>query len=647
MHGLARSRRIPETLRLLQRVGAAIEVFEVIDERPHQPEKRIRPPGAELGGFVECRHRFGEFALGVRCLLVCLPRLAVDSMQVAVTVAKRTFQQTVVGVDRQGLRERFARHLPLRLTNSRRGRSIVVDDAIGKRHRLAGQRMLQPGSGNPPQTRGAEVVIAVPQSADAIEFDRRHLCPQPFRAQGDHQLVPSDERRHQQERDSRDSAGQTRPRHRWCVGGTKDDVRWGSGSGSRTGVDSHRWWQGVSIVLRQRWHADRRRLVNSGSGRGPSFAFGLGHAAGRHAFEIFANGAGIAVSIGRRSGEELGDDRPQRQRTRLAERIGRLQRSDPVLQPARVGRAVRLDAGQHLVEQHADCPEVGVGVDLAGLGFLAPATRRCEGCAEVVARHFPAERQRFGDAKVENLDLVGPEEPDVSRLQVAVQQGVKPTPVDRRLQSVRGFEELAQLNRDADGALRRQRAGGENLREIPAVEIFHRDVEVAAFGAVLVDDRHVLADAAELLVQLRAPALGLEYVVAVGVGADRNQLERDVAIVSAVGGEEHDGHAAASDLADDFVRPDANALEARRSSPSSPDARRRRQPGANASTHVRATLPVKSRLAGAAVDDERSTDAPGVPFRMNTLSASRADAERIVNAAPRLSGTRCWPQPQK
>jgi hypothetical protein len=73
-----------------------------------------------------------------------------------------------------------------------------------------------------------------------------------------------------------------------------------------------------------------------------------------------------------------------------------------------------------------------------------------------------------------------------------------------------------------------------------------------------------------------------------------------MAIVSAVGGEEHDGHAAASDLADDFVRPDADALEYR--------------------CHHR-----PRRMRG------------GVPLRVNTLWASRANAERVVNAAPGLS----------
>ncbi len=141
---------------------------------------------------------------------------------------------------------------------------------------------------------------------------------------------------------------------------------------------------------------------------------------------------------------------------------------------------------------------------------------------------------------------------------------MKVASVDRRLEAVRRFEEMTQLNRDTDGALRRQRAGRENLGEISSVEIFHRDVEVAALGAVFVHNRNVLTDPAELLLKLRAPALGLEDLLRVTIRSGRNQLERNMTTVPAIGCEEHDGHAAASDLVDDLVRSDANALKNRR-----------------------------------------------------------------------------------
>src|SRR5262245_64377910 len=103
---------------------------------------------------------------------------------------------------------------------------------------------------------------------------------------------------------------------------------------------------------------------------------------------------------------------------------------------------------------------------------------------------------------------------------------MKLAPVDRRLEAVRDFEEMTQLNRNTVGAVRRQRAGRKDLREIPAVEIFHRDVEVAALGAVFVDDGNVLTDLAELLLELGAPALGFEDLLRVSIGSNRNKLER-------------------------------------------------------------------------------------------------------------------------
>jgi hypothetical protein len=40
----------------------------------------------------------------------------------------------------------------------------------------------------------------------------------------------------------------------------------------------------------------------------PAFTFGLSHATEPDGFEIVSNGASIAVSIGRTSREQLGDD---------------------------------------------------------------------------------------------------------------------------------------------------------------------------------------------------------------------------------------------------------------------------------------------------------------------------------------------------
>ena len=60
-------------------------------------------------------------------------------------------------------------------------------------------------------------------------------------------------------------------------------------------------------------------------------------------------------------------------------------------------------AADHLVQQHADRPEIGVRIDVAGIETFG---REIRDAAEVVARDFSAERQRLRDPEVEHLDLI-------------------------------------------------------------------------------------------------------------------------------------------------------------------------------------------------------------------------------------------------
>ena len=106
------------------------------------------------------------------------------------------------------------------------------------------------------------------------------------------------------------------------------------------------------------------------------------------------------------------------------------------------------------------------------------------------------------------------------------------------------------------GASGRHRPFADHLREVPALQVFHRDEEIRSVRAVLVDDRHVSALAAEFLLQRGSPALGFEHLLAVPIGFDRDQLERDPLVRQRVGRQEHDGHAPAPDLLVDLVPPD-------------------------------------------------------------------------------------------
>ena len=152
----------------------------------------------------------------------------------------------------------------------------------------------------------------------------------------------------------------------------------------------------------------------------------------------------------------------------------------------------------------------------------------------------------------------------IARLQIAVQKRAKLPAINRRLEAVSRFQEMAQLDRDPDRTFGRQRPVGDDLRKVPAFEVLHRDVEISAFGVVFVHDWNVAAGATQLLLQLRAPALGFHDFVCFPVGSNRHELERNLAAVPAVGRQKDDGHSAAADFVDNFVRSNANALKDRR-----------------------------------------------------------------------------------
>src|SRR5262245_65044135 len=95
LHRLAIARREPVALCLLQRIGAAVDVLEPVDERAAQTEKRIGPVRTQLRRLAERRHRLGEFLLRLDRFPPRFPRLAVDPMELALAVAQRRSQPLV------------------------------------------------------------------------------------------------------------------------------------------------------------------------------------------------------------------------------------------------------------------------------------------------------------------------------------------------------------------------------------------------------------------------------------------------------------------------------------------------------------------------------------------------------------------------
>src|SRR5262249_52353427 len=97
------------------------------------------------------------------------------------------------------------------------------------------------------------------------------------------------------------------------------------------------------------------------------------------------------------------------------------------------------------------------------------------GAAEVVASDFAAERQRLRGAKVQHLDGIARHDPDISRFQIVVQQYT--TRGGNGLEPIRLFEKLTKLTGDGDRACPGQGPAMDDLRQVLAGDIFHRDVE--------------------------------------------------------------------------------------------------------------------------------------------------------------------------
>ena len=109
------------------------------------------------------------------------------------------------------------------------------------------------------------------------------------------------------------------------------------------------------------------------------------------------------------------------------------------------------------------------------VGRFEPLRRQVRHAAEIVARDLAAERQRLGDPEVEDLDVAGRRQPHVARLQIAVHERDEITAVDAGREPVRGVEEAAQLARDAARLFRRDLAAADDVGEVLAVDVLHRD----------------------------------------------------------------------------------------------------------------------------------------------------------------------------
>ena len=203
--------------------------------------------------------------------------------------------------------------------------------------------------------------------------------------------------------------------------------------------------------------------------------------------------------------------------------------------------AERHPAREDLEDHDAERVDVAAEVDLLAARLLR---------AHVLGRaHDEAGRGRrgrggapfLGDPEVHQPDLAARVAHDVGRLQVAVDDAH----VVDRAQAVR------ELQRRREGLLDRQPAAlAQDLAQVDALHVLHRDVAQALVLAVLVDAADVLvADAPGQL------DLGLEAPGDLGIARDLRpqHLDRDVLVEQPVVGAVDDAHAALAELLLDLV----------------------------------------------------------------------------------------------
>jgi hypothetical protein len=228
------------------------------------------------------------------------------------------------------------------------------------------------------------------------------------------------------------------------------------------------------------------------------------------------------------------DHRRRGRRRQLPDAGGRVE--DGVDGGLRVLRRERQTAGEHLVEHHAQRPEVGAVVDGVAQHLLRRHVEDGSQGAPVLGELFRSEQ--LGDAEIEDLHRPAVRHQDVGGLDVAVD--------DPQLVSPR--QPLGDLGGDVEGAVERQGAAGDLLlQRLPGV-VGHGHEHPAVRGLVdLVDDADVgvleAGDRLRLLQEARA-----RQGVARQLGGD--ELDGDLPAELQILGLVDDTHPPLADLLD-------------------------------------------------------------------------------------------------
>ena len=188
-------------------------------------------------------------------------------------------------------------------------------------------------------------------------------------------------------------------------------------------------------------------------------------------------------------------------------------------------------AADHLEQHHAERPEVGVRAHLVRDQPLRRSVR--DGAGDVRAK-LTALFERLGNAEVEHPPVTIRRNHQVRRLEIGMDDPVG-LPVDDTRERMRPFHELAQPRRVAGGIVSREPSLPEQGFERLPFDELHRDVEVIAIGAEVVDDRHHPMRLRKPLLEDRALAFSLDPF-RTPFAVVQHEFQRDWAVVGNAGG---------------------------------------------------------------------------------------------------------------
>ena len=298
-------------------------------------------------------------------------------------------------------------------------------------------------------------------------------------------------------------------------------------------------------------------LAGSGAPRGIQVDEGSAHRlAPPVRFQVVHQLAGGGITQVRIRRQGLDEDAAQRLGTGVRRGRRRHPRANHALQPLGGVRLVRLKARHHFIQHHRHRPQVRIHADLAQ---VQPLRRSVRHAAELVAGQPPRKRERLGDSEVQHPHVSARIDPDVLRLDIAVNDSVKLLAFDLYRELVRVLQGLGHARGHFGRELGSKASTPCEFRKVLAVDILHRDIEETIDVAAVVDADHPGVDRRQFGLQLRSAPLGLDGIASVGVRAVLDQLQGQHLAVFAVLGQVHVGHPAAAQLLADLVLPELPA----------------------------------------------------------------------------------------